>query len=88
MVAIERMERGTLCPMRGGRYHNLQSWEEGRNRVHYVPLAQIPAVREAVEGYRIFMDLARQYADLVVQGTRKALSEAKSVPEKAKKRKN
>ena len=88
MTAIERMERGTLCAMRGGRYHNLQSWEDGRNRVRYVPAAKLEAVREAVEGYKQFMDLARQYAELVVRDTRKALSGARSEPMKAKGREN
>lgn len=88
MVAIVRMERGTLCPMRGGRYHNLQSWEKGRNRVRYVPASQIDDVREAVEGYRTFMDLARKYADLVVQDTRKASEKARSVPERAQRARN
>lgn len=84
MAAIGRMERGTLCPVRGGRYHNLQSWEDGRNRVRYVPASQLDAVREAVEGYKAFMDLARRYADLVVQDTRKALNAAGNEPKKAK----
>lgn len=81
MAAIERMERGTLCPMRGGRYHNLQSWHNGRNRVRYVPPSQLEAVREAVEGYRAFMSLAQQYAELVIQDTRKAAAKARSEPD-------
>lgn len=84
MAAIGRMERGTLCPMRGGRYHNLQSWEDDRNRVRYVPASEIEAVREAVEAYRTFMELARRYADLVVQNTRKAAARARKEPRKAK----
>lgn len=88
MAAIRRMERGTLCSVRGGRYHNLQSWEDGRNRVRYVPACQLDAVREAVEGYRTFMDLARRYADLVVQDTRKAVLTARSEPKKAKAKRN
>ena len=83
MAAIQRMERGTLCPMRGGRYHNLQSWEEGRNRVRYVPAAQLDQVREAIEGYRSFMELARQYAELVIQDTRDAVKKASSEPKKS-----
>jgi hypothetical protein len=86
MIAIDRMERGTLCPMRDGRYHNLQSWEDGRNRVRYVPAHEVRAVRKAVEGYRMFMDLARQYADLVIQDTRKAAPLAGNEPKKVKKK--
>jgi hypothetical protein len=88
MAGIGRMERGTLCPVRGGRYHNLQSWEDGRNRVRYVPASRLDAVREAVEGYRTFMDLARRYADLVVRDTRKAAPAAGSEPRKAKAKRN
>jgi hypothetical protein len=84
MTAIGRMERGTLCPMRGGRYHNLQSWEDGRNRVRYVPASEVEAMREAVEGYRTFMALARRYADLVVRDTRKAAARARNEPREAK----
>lgn len=85
MSAIGRMERGKLCPMRGGRYYNLQSWEGGRNVVRYVPAADAPDVAKAVEGYKRFMDLARSYADLVVQDTRRAASTAKTESGKARK---
>jgi|GEM_PF-1635468 len=78
--------RGTLCPMRGGRYHNLQSWEGGRNLVRYVPVHEVRAVRKAVEGYRTFMDLARQYADWVIRDTRKAALLAGNEPKKVKKK--
>jgi hypothetical protein len=86
MAAIDRMERGKLCPMRGGRYYNLQSWEGGRNVVRYVRADEVKAVRQAVEGYTRFMDLARRYADLIVQDTRKAGRLAKNEPEKVKKK--
>lgn len=84
MASIERMERGKLCPMRGGRYYNLQSWEGGRNVVRYVRAGEVQAVRQAVEGYTKFMDLAKRYADLVVQDTRKAARLAQKEPEKVK----
>lgn len=84
MAAIETMERGKLCAMRGGRYHNLQSWEDGRNRVRYVPASEVEAVRQAVAGYRTFMELARQYADLVVRDTRQTVTGARSEPGNAK----
>lgn len=77
MTAIERMERGKLCPMQGGRYYNLQSWENGKNVVRYVPASEVRDLAEAVEGYNTFMNLAKRYADLVVQDTRKAVSSAK-----------
>ena len=84
MAAIDRMERGKLCPMRGGRYYNLQSWEGGRNVVRYVRAGEVQAVRQAVEGYRTFMALAKRYADLIVQDTRKACVLAENEPEKVK----
>ena len=74
MAAIERMERGKLCAMRGGRYYNLQSWEGGRNVVRYVPAADAGSVQKDVEHYKRFMELAKRYADLAIQETRKANS--------------
>jgi hypothetical protein len=74
MGAIGRMERGKLCAMRGGRYYNLQSWEQGRNVVRYVPASQSLSVKKDVEQYKRFMELAKRYADMVIQETRKANS--------------
>ena len=88
MGAIERMERGKLCPMRGGRYYNLQSWEDGRNVVRYVPASEAKSVAEAVEGYKTFMDLAKRYADRVIQDTRKAVLLARNEPSKSQKPNN
>ena len=84
MAAIDRMERGKVCPMRGGKYHNLQSWEGGRNVVRYVRPNELEAVRQAVEGYNRFMELARRYADLVIQDTRKAARPAEPEPGEVK----
>jgi hypothetical protein len=86
MAVIGRMERGKLCPMRGGRYYNLQSWEGGRNVVRYVPASEARAVAQAVEGYKKFMGLAERYADLVVQDTRTAALAARNEPKKVKKK--
>ena len=70
MGQIQEMERGKLCPMRGGRYFNHQTWEQGRNVVRYVPAAQVPALRRSIAGYRRFLKLAEQYVALSVQQTR------------------
>ena len=86
MAAIDRMERGKLCPMRGGRYYNLQSWEDGKNVTRYVRPSEAQSVRQAVEGYKTFMDLAERYVNLVVQETRKAALLARTEPEKVKKK--
>ena len=82
MAAIERMERGKLCAMRGGRYFNLQSWEGGRNMVRYVPAAKASCVKKDVAQYKRFMELAKRYTDLVIQDTRKLNSKARSAPKK------
>ena len=88
MAGIERMERGKLCSMRGGRYYNLQSWEGGRNVVRYVPASEAASVQKSVKQYKRFMELAKRYADLVIQDTRKADSKARSTPKKGSNTKN
>jgi hypothetical protein len=70
MGQIERMERGSLCRMGTKPYYNLQSWEGGRNHVRYVPADQAARIQEAIDGYDRFMELARQYADAVIERTR------------------
>jgi len=72
---IRRMERGTLCPIRqgpSGVYYNHQSWEQGRNRVRYVPAAQVAVLREAMAGYSRFMALVRTYTEQLIQETRQS----------------
>ncbi len=82
MVSIERMERGKLCAMQGGRYHNLQSWEAGRNVVRYVRATEIESVQQAIKGHEKFMALAHQYADLVIEHTRKKQESTKKALKK------
>jgi hypothetical protein len=75
---IRRMERGTLCRLRKGPsadYYNHQSWEQGRNRVRYVPAAQVAALREAIAGYDRFMRLVQAYAEQMIQETRRRLAQ-------------
>lgn len=88
MLAIDRMERGKLCSMRNGRYYNLQSWEQGRNVVRYVRADEVENLKKAIEGYTQFMNLAKDYANLVIQETRKTAQLARSEPKKGKKKKN
>ena len=74
------MERGTLCLIRkgpAGAYYNHQSWEQGRNRVRYVPAAQVAALREALAGYARFMALVRAYTEQLIQETRQSLDREK-----------
>ena len=70
MGHIQDMERGTLCPMRGGRYFNHQTWEKGRNVARYVPAAQVPALRRSIAGYQRFVKLTEEYVTLIVRLTR------------------
>lgn len=72
IAKIQTMERGTLCPMKGGIYFNHQTWQQGRNHVRYVPQADVPAVRKAITGYRRFLLLTQQYADIIIQCSRTA----------------
>lgn len=70
IAAIRSMERGTLCRMGVGPYFNHQTWQQGRNMVRYVPAAERAALRKAIAGYRRFLALTQQYAELIVQRTR------------------
>lgn len=82
MGQIQEMERGRLCPMRGGRYFNHQTWDDGRNVVRYVPAEQVPALQKSIAEYRRFMALAEQYVALIVRQTRQrqARQKAPSAP--------
>ena len=85
MATIQRMERGSICPMQGGRFFNHQSWEKGRNVVRYVPAADVPALRKSIQGYKRFMALAQNYADLIVQRTRKESQKTRAGTKMARK---
>ena len=85
MAKIQRMERGKLCPMQGGRFFNHQTWEKGRNAVRYVPATDVPALRKRIEGYKQFMDLAQNYVDLIVKQTRKETQKSKTGTKMARK---
>ena len=70
MAKIARMERGKSCRM-GARPHcNHQTWQDGRNAVRYVAVAQAASVQEAIDGYGLFMRSAEQYADEIIRRTR------------------
>jgi hypothetical protein len=71
IAAIERMERGKLCPIPGKNRYNLQAWHNGRNEVRYIREEERSAVEEAVAGYRLFKTLADAYADEIIRQTRR-----------------
>jgi hypothetical protein len=72
MSRIDRMERGTICRLTGRPHYNHQTWQNGRNTVRYVPAEQVAELQAAIDGYRRFMELARQYADEIIRRTRQA----------------
>jgi hypothetical protein len=74
MSRIERMERGKICRLSGRPHYNHQTWHQGRNVVRYVPADQVPSLQEAIKGYHLYMELAHQYADQVIERTRRQLS--------------
>ena len=68
--SVEKMERGKLCRMGERPHYNLQSWENGKNVVRYVPSDQVEEMREAIKGYQRFRELCEQYATEVIKQTR------------------
>ena len=73
IAQIQRMDLGTVSVIRQGPqgpYYNHQCYENGRNVSRYVPVEQVPALEEAIEGYRRFQQLVKQYVQLQVQKTR------------------
>jgi hypothetical protein len=73
LAQIQHMERGTLSVIRQGPrgpYYNHQAYEDGRNVSRYVPPEQVGEIKEAIQGYHRFQQLAQQYAQLVVEKTR------------------
>lgn len=82
IARIQSMEFGRLSEyQRPGRakdsatYHRLQIWQDGRNITRHVRPEELPALREAIEGYARFCALTQQYAQLVVHQTRARLEE-------------
>jgi hypothetical protein len=73
IAQIQRMDQGTVSVIRQGPhgpYYNHQCYENGRNVSRYVPAQQVPELEEAIEGYRRFQELVKQYVQLQVEKTR------------------
>jgi len=70
IARIARMERGTLCRMTGRIQYNHQTWQGGRNVSRYVSPEDAPALLKAIQGYRRFLQLTQQYADMIIERTR------------------
>ena len=82
IARIQAMEFGKLSEyQRPGRakdsttYYRLQIWQEGRNITRHVRPEELPALREAIEGYSRFCALTQQYAQLIVHHTRARLED-------------
>lgn len=80
IAQIQEMERGKLCPMRGGRYFNHQTWENGRNVVRYVPAPEAPSLRKRLAGYQQFLQLTRKYVELIIRQSRRKARAARLRP--------
>ncbi len=77
MAAIERMERGKVCPMAGRPHYNHQTWQDGRNVVRYVPAEEVASLQKAIDGYNLFRRLAEEYADEIIRHTRRERAQNK-----------
>lgn len=84
MAAIPTMERGKLSsysfkdrPGANGPYHKLQQWHQGKNQTRYVSTQERPQVQAALAGYQQYQQLTAQYADLVIEQTRKGIADFK-----------
>jgi hypothetical protein len=82
IAQIQSMELGKLSEYRPtGRsadstaYFKLQSWEQGKNLTRHIRPEEVPAVREAIEGYARFRALVEQYTQLIVAETRDRLEQ-------------
>jgi len=77
IAKIQSMERGKLSIIKesaSGPFYKLQARENGKNLTRYVPREQVPAVQQAIEGYKQFQALTEQYAGEVISQTRVAIA--------------
>lgn len=77
IAQIQSMERGKLSVIKesaSGPFYKLQAREGGKNVTRYVPRDQVPAVEQALAGYKQFQALTEQYADEVITQTRAAIA--------------
>ena len=73
MAAIDRLRRGHLSEqffkvtrqgktLRQGPYYVLQRWFQGKNLCERIPAEQVEPIRQGVEGYKRFPQLAQEFA--------------------------
>jgi hypothetical protein len=73
IAQIQHMDYGTVSVLRQGPqgpYYNHQCYESGKNVSRYVPAEQVPQLQQAIEGYRRFQELVKQYVQIQVEKTR------------------
>ncbi len=86
LAAISSMEKGKLCSCahrpssEDAGYCRLQYRENGRNVSRHVTAAEVPALREAIDGYQRARELIEQYLDSIVAETRHRLAGSKQKP--------
>ena len=83
MAQIECMEKGRLSEeyrekhkdgemVRLGPYYKHQCWENGRNVSRRVPVPEVERLREGVDGYHQFRELADEFVEVTVEMSRKS----------------
>ncbi len=86
MARINCMEKGRLNEeyrersrdgevVRLGPYYKYQRWEDGRNVSRRVPVTEAEHLRQAVDGYHEFEDLAKEYAQVTIAMTRQSATD-------------
>lgn len=86
MEQIECMEKGRLSEeyreshkkgkiVRLGPYYKHQCWENGRNASRRVPAAEVERLREGVEGYHRFRELADEFVEVTVEMSRESVDD-------------
>ena len=86
MAKIECMEKGRLSEeyrethkdgkmVRLGPYYKHQCWEDGRNASRRVPAAEVERLREGVDGYHRFRELADEFVVATVEMTRESIDD-------------
>lgn len=82
IAQIDSMEFGKLSeyqrPERSkdsGPYFKLQIWQDGKNHTRHVRPEELPALRDALDGYARFRALTDEYAQQIVAQTRARLDE-------------
>ena len=83
MAQIECMEKGRLSEeyrekhkggkrVRLGPYFKHQCWKNGRNASRRVPAAEVERLREGVDGYHRFRELADEFVEVTVSMSRES----------------